>query len=264
MSNRKIIDTHCHLYLEDFDPQQDELAAAAQASGIDTLLLPNVDLTTIDRMHALADRYPDFAYPMMGLHPTSVDDRYATALKAVESWLARRPYCGIGEIGIDLYWDKSRLKEQKIVFEEQLRWSLALDLPVAIHTREAFPEVFDSIRKVGGERLRGVFHSFAGSATDLAEIAALPGFLIGINGIVTFKNSRLAETIRPFPLSRIVLETDAPYLAPVPYRGKRNEPTYIWKTAEKLASIYEVPLEKVVGNTRENALKLFNTVKKVG
>ena len=169
----RLIDTHCHLYLEDFDPEQDELAQKAKDSGIDTLLLPNVDLTTIDRMHDLCDRYPEFAFPMMGLHPTSVDSNYIDILKQTESYLSKRTYCGIGEIGIDLYWDKTYLKEQQIVFEEQLRWSIDLNLPVAIHTRDAYPEVLECIHKVGAERLKGVFHSFTGTTEELEENARI-------------------------------------------------------------------------------------------
>ena len=253
----KLIDTHNHLYLEEFDPQQDELVAIAKESGIDSLLLPNVDTTTIGRMHDLCDRYPDFAYPMMGLHPTSVDEHYAENLKTTESWLNKRPYCGIGEIGIDLYWDKTYLKQQKEVFEEQLRWSIDLGLPVAIHTRDAFPEVFDSLYKVGCEKMTGVFHSFTGNEDELEEIKKLTNFKIGINGVITFKNSRLSEIIRQTDIHKIVLETDAPYLAPVPYRGKRNEPVYIWKTAERVAQTYGLTLEETVETTRKNALNLF-------
>lgn len=258
----KLIDTHNHLYLEDFDPEQDELIIKAKESGIDTLLLPNVDLTTVERMHNLCDRYPDFAYPMMGLHPTSVDGHYTEQLKQIESYLDKRSYCGIGEIGIDLYWDKTYLKEQKIVFEEQLKWSIALDLPVAIHTRDAFAEVFDSIYKVYSPDLKGVFHSFTGTEDDLKEIDKLDNFKIGINGVITFKNSKLSETIRYTGIHKIVLETDAPYLAPVPYRGKRNEPTYIWKTAEKVAETYGLTLEETVKKTRNNALNLFKKANK--
>ena len=227
----KLIDTHNHLYLEDFDPEQDQLVTIAKESGIDTLLLPNVDTSTIRRMHDLCDRYPDFAYPMMGLHPTSVDEHYAKNLKETESWLGKRVYCGIGEIGIDL--------------------------PVAIHTREAYPEVFDSLYKVGADTLTGVFHSFTGNEAELEEIKKLNNFKIGINGVITFKNSRLSEIIRQTDIRKIVLETDAPYLAPVPYRGKRNEPAYIWKTAEKVAQTYGLTLEETVETTRINALKLF-------
>lgn len=255
-----LIDTHCHLYLEEFDPEQDELVRQAKESGIAALLLPNVDATTVDRMHALCDRYPHFAFPMMGLHPTSVDAGYGKALVEIEAWLDKRSYCGIGEIGIDLYWDKTFLKEQKIVFEAQLEWSIDRKLPVAIHTRDAFPEVLDCIAKVGPEALSGVFHSFTGTADELSEIKKLSNFKIGVNGVVTFKNSGLREILQDVSLSRLVLETDAPYLAPVPYRGKRNEPTYIWKTAEKLAEIYHLPLEEVVNTTRKNALELFKSV----
>ena len=177
----KLIDTHNHIYLEEFDPEQDALIREAQDSGIEALLLPNVDLETIDRMHAICDRYPDFLYPMMGLHPTSVLADYATDLKQIESYLGKRPYCAIGEIGIDLYWDKTYRTQQIEVFEEQLRWSLDLDLPVAIHTREAFPEVLDSIYKVGADKLKGVFHSFSGTSEDLEEVKKLSGFKIGIN-----------------------------------------------------------------------------------
>lgn len=255
-----LIDTHCHLYVEEFDPEQDDLARRAQASGIGALLCPNVDVSTIERLHALCDRYPDFAFPMMGLHPTSVDAGYVAALREIESWLDKRSYCGIGEIGIDLYWDRTFLKEQKIVFEEQLRWSIHRHLPVAIHTREAFPEVFDSMAKVGADQLCGVFHSFTGTSDELAEIKKLANFKIGINGVVTFKNSRLREVLQEADPTDLVLETDAPYLAPVPYRGKRNEPTYIWKTAEKLAEIYDLSLEEMVNTTRKNALQLFKRV----
>ena len=226
----RLIDTHCHLYLEDFDPEQDELAQKAKDSGIDTLLLPNVDLTTIDRMHDLCDRYPEFAFPMMGLHPTSVDSNYIDILKQTESYLSKRTYCGIGEIGIDLYWDKTYLKE--------------------------------CIHKVGAERLKGVFHSFTGTTEELEEIKKLPTFKIGINGVVTFKNSKLSEVIRQTDLKKILLETDAPYLSPVPYRGRRNEPTYIWKTAEKVAETFGLTLEETVNATRKNTLELFKSVNK--
>ncbi|WP_102406909.1 TatD family hydrolase [Parabacteroides bouchesdurhonensis] len=259
----KLIDTHNHLYLEDFDPEQDSLIQAAKNSGIDTLLLPNVDLTTIDRMLELCDKYPDFAFPMMGLHPTSVDNNYTDSLKKIESHLGKRPYCAIGEIGIDLYWDKTYLKEQKIVLEEQLQWSIDLNLPVAIHTREAYTEVLECIYKIGADKLKGVFHSFTGTEKELEEIKKLPDFKLGINGVITFKNSKLAETIKKTTINHIVLETDAPYLAPVPYRGKRNEPTYIWKTAEKVSETYGLTLEETVLETRKNALNIFKSVNKL-
>ena len=252
-----LIDTHCHLYLEDFDPEQEQLIEEAKASGIERLLMPNVDLTTIDRMHALCDQHPDFALPMMGFHPTSVDEHYAESLRHTEQWLGKRSYCAIGETGIDLYWDKTYLKEQQEVFEEQLRWSIDLDLPVAIHTREAYPEVLNCIYKVGADRLYGVFHSFTGTREELDEVEKLSRFMIGINGVVTFKNAHLDERIQDFPLDRILLETDAPYLSPVPYRGKRNLPVYIWKTAEKLGNIWNLPTEQIVEATQKNAIRQF-------
>ena len=258
-----IIDTHNHIYLEEFDIDRDELVKAAKKSGIDTLLLPNVDITTVEPMLKVCETYPDFAYPMMGLHPTSVDKNYKTSLKTIESYLDKHKYYGIGEIGIDLYWDKSFLKEQKEVFEEQLRWSADLHLPVVIHSREGHAEVMDSIHHVGADKLRGIFHSFTGNSSELKEILTLETFKIGINGVVTFKNSKLSDVLQDTNLKHIVIETDAPYLSPVPYRGKRNEPTYIWKTAEKIAEIYNVPLEKVVKMTRKNSLEMFNIVNKI-
>lgn len=258
----KLIDTHCHLYDEAFDFEQDELVQKAKDSGIDTLLFPNVDLTTIKRMHDLCDRHPDFAFPMMGFHPTSVDSNYVESLKKTESYLSQRRYCAIGEIGVDLYWDQTFRKEQMIVFEEQLRWSIDLDIPVAIHTRNAYPEVLECLYKIGTDKLKGVFHSFTGTAEELDEIKKLSNFKIGINGVITFKNSKLSEIIKTTDIHKIVLETDAPYLAPVPYRGKRNEPTFIWKTAEKVAETFGLSLKETVDTTRKNALELFNNIKK--
>ncbi|MDR1407773.1 MAG: TatD family hydrolase [Tannerella sp.] len=254
----EIIDTHTHIYLEEFDADRRQTIRAARESGIVAALLPNVDASTIGPLLQLCDAEPDFAFPMMGLHPTSVGGTYTKELKVVESALARRRYCGIGEIGIDLYWDKSHLKAQKIVFEEQLQWSIDLHLPVAIHTRNAFAEVFDSIHKIGASRLRGVFHCFDGTQDDLDEILQLDGFKIGVNGILTFKKSHLPEIIGRAPVGTLLLETDAPYLAPFPHRGKRNEPLFLWETAKKLASILGIGLENVAEHTKKNTLELFD------
>jgi TatD DNase family protein len=258
----KLIDTHCHLYLEEFDADRENLIDEALASGIDTILLPNVDTATIGAMLRLRARHPGFAFPMMGLHPTSVNKAYPAQLREIEHQLSQRSYCAIGEIGIDLYWDKTYLREQQDVFEKQLQWSIELDLPVAIHTRDAFPEVFDCIERTGADKLRGVFHSFSGTKNELDTIKQLKNFKLGVNGVVTFKNSGLADVLQQATIDDIVLETDAPYLSPVPYRGKRNEPAYIWKTAEKIAAIYNVSIESVALATRKNALKLFNGVTK--
>ena len=255
-----LIDTHCHLYLEEYDDDRQKLVDEARASGIDTLLMPNVDLETVDRLFSLCDECPDFVYPMMGLHPTSVGPDYVEALGKIERLLPVRSYCAVGEIGIDLYWDQTYKREQIEVFEEQLRWSADLGLPVAIHGREAFPYILESIYKVGPEKLSGVFHCFGGTVEELAEITRLERFKIGINGIVTFKKSTLPEVLRSATIDQVVLETDAPYLSPVPYRGKRNEPAYIWRTAEKVAEIFQVSLEDCVKSTRVNALELFNSI----
>jgi len=254
----KLIDTHTHIYDKAFDGDLSEIIRAAKAVGVQAVLLPNEDTGSIEAIHRLCEEEPTFAFPMIGLHPTSVGSDYVKELQAIEKYIPRRAYYAIGEIGIDLYWDKSRLKEQKIVFEEQLRWSIDLHLPVSIHTREAFVEVMESIHRVGAERLRGVFHCFGGTVDEWNEIADLQGFYIGIGGILTFKNSALKETLKQAPRNRIVIETDAPYLAPVPYRGKRNEPAYIVETVKALADCYEIPAEEIAQNTCQNALYLFN------
>lgn len=256
----KLIDTHCHLYLDDFEADRDILVQRAKESGIHKILAPNVDMSTLGQMHSFCDQHPGFAYPMLGLHPTSVDHTYISQLATIETFLRQHSYCAIGEIGIDLYWDKTFLKEQKIVFEEQLRWSLDLGLPVAIHTRDAFPEVLDSIHKVGPDKLYGVFHSFGGNIEDLEAIKKLPNFKLGINGVVTFKNTNLREVLQQTNIHHLLLETDAPYLSPVPFRGKRNEPTYIWETAKKLAEIYNLSLKEVVEITSKNAINMFNDI----
>jgi TatD DNase family protein len=254
---RNLIDTHNHLYLEAFDEDRELIIQEAKDSGIELLLLPNVDLESIEQMHRLCDKHPEFTKPMMGLHPTSVDKTYNKALEVIEYNLGKRSYCAIGEIGIDLYWDKTYLSEQIEVFEKQLQWSIDMNLPVVIHSREAHAHIMESIHKVGADQLRGVFHSFTGTQQDLDEIQLLKNFSIGINGVITFKNSNLKEILPSFDINRMLLETDAPYLAPVPFRGKRNEPQYIWKTAEAIASIYNVSVEKVVEITRKNAVRLF-------
>ena len=254
----EIIDTHTHIYLEEFDTDRNMVIQSARQSGIMAMLLPNVDVTTLHPLFQLCDLFPDLVFPMMGLHPTSVDSTYASQLKQIEKKLSCRTFYGIGEIGIDLYWDQQYLKEQKEVFEEQLRWSIHMLLPVSIHTRNAFDEVFDSIHKIGKDKLRGVFHCFSGTTEDLEEVKRLPNFSIGINGSITYKKSHLVEIIRQAPLDRVLLETDSPYLTPIPYRGKRNEPAYLWETAKKIASIYEVSLEEVANRTNKNALALFH------
>ncbi len=253
-----MIDTHTHVYLEEFDEDREETLIRSRQAGIERLLLPNVDLETIGPMHELCDLHPDFCFPMMGLHPTSVGASWEEDLKPVRSWFGKRRYIAVGEIGIDLYWDKTYIEEQKLAFIEQLRWSIELDLPVVIHTRDAFSEVFECIQVVGAHHLRGVFHSFGGTREELERALAYEHFLLGINGVVTFKNSGFRDYLNLAPIERIVTETDAPYLTPVPFRGKRNEPAYIRYTVEMLSQIYGLSYEEVAEQTRGNACRLFD------
>jgi TatD DNase family protein len=254
----QLIDTHAHLYAKEFDADRTELIRRCKASGIQAVLLPNEDSGSIDAIHALSDQEPEFAFPMMGLHPTSVDTHYIRELDIIESTLIKRKYYAIGEIGIDLYWDKRFLKEQKRVFEEQLQWSIDLQLPVAIHTRDSFDETLDCIHKVGADRLKGVFHCFGGTIEQWNEISSLSSFYVGIGGVVTYKNSLLTDTLKHIPVDRIVLETDAPYLTPIPYRGKRNEPSYLLETAKKVADCLLMATEAVAYLTFDNTMTLFH------
>lgn len=254
----KIIDTHSHIYSEEFDNDIDDVIARAQVAGVEKILLPNIDTSSLVQLHNTADRYKDYCIPMMGLHPTSVGENWQEELNTIKKQLESRTYIAIGEIGIDLYWDKTFEQEQKHVFEEQLRWSIEYDLPVAIHSRDAIAECVECVRSVGHEKLRGVFHSFGGSIEELQSILSLENFLLGISGVVTFKNSTLSTVLKQTDLSRIVVETDAPYLSPVPYRGKRNESSYTLFVVQKLAEIYGVTAEEVGEITTNNAKKLFN------
>lgn len=257
----RLIDTHCHIYVEDFDSDRDELISSSRDFGVTALLLPNIDRLSVTSLHDLCDRYPDYCFPMMGLHPTSVGSDYVAELRYFESLLPKRQYSGIGEIGIDLYWDKTFLQEQITVFEEQLRWSIDYSLPVSIHTRNAFPEVFEVIHKVGPEKLKGVFHSFSGTVEDAKEILSFDNFKLGINGIVTYKNSDLPEVLKQTAtIQDIVIETDAPYLPPVPYRGKRNQPVYLHEIALKIAEIFNLPIELIAEELENNSREIYSTI----
>ena len=254
----RIVDTHAHLYLDAFDNDLDNVIARARAIGVEKVLLPNIDETTVSDVRQTVDKYPSFFLPMMGLHPTNVREDWEQQLEIIYNELNRTGYIAIGEIGIDLYWDKSSKQRQVAAFERQLGWSLEKKLPVAIHSREAIPEVIQSIRKTGKKNLFGVFHSFGGSIAELEEILELENFYIGINGVFTFKKSGLMETLENCGLEKIILETDAPYLAPAPYRGKRNEPAYLKEIVKKLSAIYQKPEEEIAEITAANAHRLFN------
>jgi len=253
----KIIDTHSHIYAEEFDSDRDDVIQRALSVGVDKILMPNIDVESIERLYSLTEDYPGYCLPMMGLHPTSVGEDWQQQLAIIRTQLEKRLFVAIGEVGIDLYWDKTFEAEQKTVFEQQLMWSIEFDLPVVIHSRDAISGCIDCIRNIGAESLRGVFHSFGGSEEELNNILYLKNFMIGINGVVTFKNSTLSTVLLNTDISNILIETDAPYLAPVPYRGKRNEPSYTVNVVNKLSEIYGRTAEEVANITTENAMRLF-------
>ena len=252
-----MIDTHSHIYSEEFDADRVEVIANAQAVGVEHVILSNVDSSTLEPMRQLTQAYPDFCSMAVGLHPTSVTADYQAELECVESELKRGGYVAIGEIGIDLYWDETFNQEQIVVFEQQLQWAVEYKLPVIIHTRKAFAEVFASLSKFRGADLRGVFHCFGGGIEEARKAVSL-GFLLGIGGVVTYKNSHLSEILREIGIDYLLLETDAPYLSPVPYRGKRNEPQFMIKTAQTLSMVFQLSVEKIDEITTKNAKKLFN------
>ncbi|WP_372752052.1 TatD family hydrolase [Labilibaculum sp.] len=253
----KLIDTHSHMYSSDFEEDIDEVISSCRKVDIEKILLPNIDSESIPKMNKLVQRFPDLCVPMMGLHPTSVKENYQEELAICKKWLDKASFCAVGEIGIDLYWDKSLLREQQIVFETQINWALEKELPVVIHARDSFAEIFEILEIYRNKNLKGVFHSFTGNI-DQANHAIELGFLLGINGIVTFKNAGLDKTLSSIALDKLMLETDSPYLAPVPKRGKRNESSYLLHVANKLSEIYQVGLERVAEVTSTNAEKLFN------
>jgi len=251
------IDTHTHLYLREFREDRDKVVHSAVEKGIRKMLLPNVDGKTLNAMHSLADMYPDHCLPMIGLHPTSVDEGYKRELEKVISHIGTRKYWAIGETGIDLYWDKTFAIQQEDSFREHINLARESGLPLIIHARNSFDELFRIMDSENDDSLSGIFHAFTGN-TDQARHIIDYGFKLGIGGIVTFKNSGLDAVIKEIDLKHIVLETDAPYLAPVPLRGKRNEPSYLIHTAQKLAEIHKLPVGKIAGITTQNASSLFN------
>lgn len=252
-----MIDSHSHIYAEEFDADIAEAIQRAKDAGINHIVLPNVDSESLPRMLALEANYPDYCSAAIGLHPTSVKSDFQNELALVKSELERRNYIAVGEIGIDLYWDKTLLKEQIICFKQQIEWALEYNLPVIIHIRNSFRETMDALQPYKNKGLTGVFHSFTGSLSEAEKMIEFGGFLLGINGIVTFKNSGLAEIVSKINIQNIILETDSPYLTPTPYRGKRNESAYLALICKKLAEIYELSTDQVSEITTQNSLKLF-------
>lgn len=253
-----MIDTHSHLFAEEFTEDLPAVIERAKAAGVSKVLMPNIDDTTIEAMLSVCTAYQGYCFPMIGFHPTSVDaDSLFRIHEMKKIFSDGHPFIAIGEVGMDLYWDKTYLKEQQAALDEQIQWALEYDLPLIIHCRDAFPELFEVLSPYKDTNLSGIFHSFTGSAEEANQLLDYPDFRIGINGVVTFKKSTLPETLKNVPLSKIVLETDSPYLAPVPHRGKRNESSYIKEVALKLAEIYGMSLAEVDAITTDNALKVF-------
>ena len=258
----RLIDTHSHLFLEEFSEDLPQVIERARSAGVTHIFMPNIDSTTIDSMLSVCNTYNDYCFPMIGLHPTSVNADYEKELEIVARELRSfNKYIAIGEVGMDLYWDKTFLKEQQIVLDKQINWALEYDLPVVIHCRDAFGYIYNVLEPYKNTSLKGVFHSFTGTDDEAARILEFSGFLIGINGVVTFKKSRLPEVLTKIPLEKIVLETDSPYLTPVPNRGKRNESVYVKDTLMKVSDIYRMSPEAVGRVTSENALKVFGMLK---
>lgn len=251
------IDTHAHLYHTQFDGDRRDMLQRAMDAGLQRLYLPNIDSGSVKVLHAMADEWPDLCRPMMGLHPCSVGEDPSRDLAEMERLLATGRYWGVGEIGIDLYWDKTHLKQQQDAFRTQVRWAKQLSLPVAIHCRESFDEVIAIVEAEKDATLRGVFHCFTGSPEQARRVIALGGFFLGIGGVVTYAKSGLAQTMAEVGIDRCVLETDAPYLSPVPHRGKRNESAYIPIVAQALASATGRAVEEVAQVTTTNAIELF-------
>ena len=250
------VDTHSHIYSEEFSSDRSEVIANALKSGVSKIILPNIDSSTIKPLLDLTISNPDLFIPLIGLHPTSVKEDFQKELEIIEYWLNKRKFSGIGEIGIDLYWDKTFINEQLEAFRIQIGWAKKAGIPIVIHVRDSFPEVIEVIEQEKGESLRGVFHSFTGTADQAAHVIEL-GFKIGVGGIVTFKNSGLDAVVRQIKLEHILLETDSPWLTPVPHRGRRNESAYISIIAAKVAELHNTSCEEVGRITTQNAKQLF-------
>ena len=251
-----LIDTLAHIYSEDFLHDVEEVLQRAYDNDVKKIVLPNIDSGSVKRMLDLTDAYPHLCFPLMGIHPTSIAADYREELEAVEYWLGKRKFYGIGEIGIDLYWDRSFYHEQEDAFRYQLKLAKSNQLPVVIHVRDSFDETYAIVKEEQDGNLKGIFHCFSGTEADAKKIVDL-GFLLGIGGVVTFNNSNLKDAIKNVPVENLVLETDSPYLTPVPKRGKRNESAYLVYVAQTIAKIYDLSVNEIAEITSENARKLF-------
>lgn len=251
-----LTDTHTHLYAEEFDADRKAMINRALDARVKRMFLPNIDCHSIQPMLNLVWEFPDHCFPMMGLHPCSVDEHYEAHLFQIQKWFKKRKFYGVGEIGLDYYWSVEFKEQQIIAFKKQVQWAIQYDLPIVIHSRNSTDDVIALLKELKHPLLRGIFHCFSGTAEQAAQIVEM-GFYLGIGGVLTFKNAGLNKAIENIPLEWLVLETDAPYLAPVPYRGKRNESSYTLVVAEKLAELKSTTVEKVAEITTENSVKIF-------
>lgn len=252
-----MIDTHAHLFLHNFDDDIEQVIQRAKDNGVEKIFNPNVDVSTIDNLKKICSNYSDICFPLMGLHPESVKENFEKDLEIIEHELNTNKYYGVGEIGIDLYWDKTFLDFQIEAFTQQIRWAKKLNLPIVIHTRDAYKEVFEVIDKEIDNNLKGIFHCFSGTFNDAQHILEYKNFKFGIGGVVTYKKSDLPLIIEKIDLQNIVLETDAPFLTPMPFRGKRNESSYLTYINEKISDIKHVTLQTVIQQTTHAANSIF-------
>ncbi len=252
-----LTDTHTHLYAQEFDVDRSAMIKRAIDSGISRLFLPNIDCQSIQPMLDLVWAFPENCFPMMGLHPCSVDEHVEAQLFQIQKWLKKRKFYAIGEIGLDYYWSLDFKEQQISAFKKQLQWAIQFNLPVVIHSRNSTADVISVLKEINHSKLKGIFHCFSGTEEEAKEIVSL-GFYLGIGGVLTFKNSGLDKAIENISIEYLVLETDAPYLAPIPYRGKRNESVYLIEVAKKLAELKHTSIENVAKITTENSKKIFN------
>lgn len=251
-----LADTHTHLNLKEFDADLDDVIQNAIQKGIKYFILPNIDSSTASRINEITDKYPQHCYALWGLHPTSVNENYKDEIQKMDDLFKNHKYIGIGETGIDLYWDKTFLTQQQESFRVHINKSISENLPLIIHSRQSHEAIMEVLSEFKSEKLKGIFHCFSGNVEQAEQVIEL-GFKIGVGGVVTYKNSLLKEVVENISLENIVLETDAPYLSPVPYRGKRNESAYIYEIAEFVAKIKNISISKVAEITTSNTMKLF-------
>ncbi len=252
-----LTDTHTHLYSDEFESDRTTLIENAISKGVKRFFLPNIDSNSISKMFLVEKQFPENCFPMMGLHPCSVNATYQHELQVIEHWLSKRKFVAIGEIGIDLYWDKTFIQQQQDAFRRQIELAKKYGVPYVIHSRNSFDEVMEIVNEFKNEHIKAIFHCFSGNVEQAEQVIASGNFKLGIGGVVTFKNSGLDKVVEAIDLKHLVLETDAPYLAPIPHRGKRNEPDYLLLIAQKIAEIKKISVEEVAALTTQNSVEVF-------